>query len=418
MINRVGISSINHKSKTRNNSKKKSKGNTFITGRVKDIILNENHPEFENYGNLNSIGIIFLEVVDFSNNGTEKIARPLYPNIKSYPIIGELVMCFLAATPTLNSKNYKNEFYYINSLNLWNNPHHNVSPNPRVNLQSPLENLSYQQTEAGLTKSPSESPIEINYNSPLNPSQNTFIERSNIHPLMPFMGDVLYEGRFGQSIRFGSTTKTDSQYSNNWSNNGNDGDPIIIIKNGQPINTSEEGWIPITEDINNDLSSFYQTSTQKIPIEVANNDYFSYQTPPIEPNQYSSPQNILNSNRIIINAKTDHVLISGEKSVGLSSNNSVNIDAKSVYIDSSDVKLGGNKATEPILLGDKTVNLLDQLLDTLTNILTVLESDQIYPGGTPVPNAPLNLVALNAKQQVISIKSQLNSTKSKISKTL
>jgi hypothetical protein len=38
----------------------------------------------------------------------------------------------------------------------------------------------------------------------------------NIHPLLPYEGDMLYEGRFGNSIRFGSTVKN-SSIPNPWS---------------------------------------------------------------------------------------------------------------------------------------------------------------------------------------------------------
>jgi hypothetical protein len=42
---------------------------------------------------------------------------------------------------------------------------------------------------------------------------------------------------------------------------GTNGDPITILRNGQG-NQTKEGWIPIVEDINNDNSSIYLTSTQ------------------------------------------------------------------------------------------------------------------------------------------------------------
>jgi hypothetical protein len=82
---------------------------------------------------------------------------------------------------------------------------------------------------------------------------------------MPYMGDVIYEGRWGNSIRFGSTVKSKSQYSNPWSRSGNNGDPITIVRNGQNKLANEFGAEPITENIKNDLSSIYLTSTQALP---------------------------------------------------------------------------------------------------------------------------------------------------------
>ena len=136
----------------------------------------------------------------------------------------------------------------------------------------------------------------------------TFKERSNIHPLLPFEGDVIQEGRWGNSIRWGSTVKNTP---NNWSVVGNNGDPIIILRNGQSINASTEGWIPITEDINTDLSSIYATSTQQIPLNASSTSYTSYKdNKPVIPNQYSGNQLILSSGRLVFNSTKDHVLLS------------------------------------------------------------------------------------------------------------
>ena len=217
MINRTGISSINRLSKSNRKSNPGSSTNSVI-GRVTDIILNENHPEFYRLGEFNSIGTVFFELVNSNNTGTTDYAKPAYPGFKSYPLIGELILCFSAAVP-IKGETIKNkkEFYYTNTLNLWNSPHHNISPNPRINQDSPIDALSYQQIEAGLSKNPSVNETEIDINLVSNPTQNPFVERSNVHHLMPFLGDIIYEGRFGQSLRLGSTSPSTSQYENNWS---------------------------------------------------------------------------------------------------------------------------------------------------------------------------------------------------------
>ena len=169
---------------------------------------------------------------------------------------------------------------------------------------------------------------------------------------MPYMGDVLMEGRHGQSLRFGSTAKSQSSIQNQWSAAGMNGDPITILRNGQPNQVDDMGWIPINESIRNDLSSIYLTSTQKLEdFKVASELYNSYTTPPTPPSQFTSPQVALNSDRVVINAKTDSVLLSSQKSIGMSTNGSVNIDAASHYISSNDVKLGSKNATQPVLLG-------------------------------------------------------------------
>ena len=383
MINRAGISSINKSSKNNRKSNPGSSTNSVI-GRVTDIILNENHPDFSRLGEFNSIGTVFFEIVNSSNTGTTNYAKPAYPGFKSFPIIGELIFCFSAAVPLQHDALInKKEFFYTNILNLWNSPHLNSSPSPRVSQDSPLNTLSYSQIEAGLSRNPSVNETGIDTNLVSNPTQNSFVEKSNIHPLMPFLGDVIYEGRFGQSLRLGSTSPSTSQYENKWSSAGESGEPITILRNGQPKNVTDIGYIPILENINLDLSSIYLTSHQKLDgFRVASQEnYSSYKKSPIPPSQYTEPQIALNSDRIVINAKNDHILMSSQKSIGMSTVGSVNIDAKEHYISSNDIRLGSIRASQPVLLGDDTIDIIRQLTEAVRDLASILQMDRDWPGG-------------------------------------
>jgi len=164
---------------------------------------------------------------------------------------------------------------------------------------------------------------------------------------------------------------------NNWSSTGNNGDPITIIRNGQPTNTSNEGWIPITENIRKDLSSIYLTSYQQLKtFKVASELYQSYTTPPIVPSLFTQPQIAINSNRVVINASSDSILLSAEKSIGLSTGGSVNIDATSNYISSNDIRLGSKDAKQSILLGDDTIEILKSLTGAIKDLATILQVER------------------------------------------
>jgi hypothetical protein len=218
----------------------------------------------------------------------------------------------------------------------------------------------------------------------------------------------MYEGRFGNSLRFGNTAKSNSQYKNSWSTSGENGDPITILRNGQPKNSSSEGWIPITENINNDLSSIWLTSYQKVPFRLSNENFISYTTPPTTPASFNLPQIIFNSDRIVLNAKSDSVLISGQKSIGLLSNESINIESKQVYIAGNDIKLGSKDATQPVLKGDDTVELLKQVVQELANLTQAMQSSQIYPGGVPLPDPVLGPIATNSNLVLNKVLTRLN----------
>ena len=371
----------------------------LAAARVIDIVLDENHPKFKDVGEWNGIGAVYYEFTNQSATGTTvNFALPYDSQIKTYPLVNELVLLFSLPNQQQGQNTSNQSYFYLKPLGIWNHPHHDAYPNPTT-IVNPNQRRDYKTTENGAVRRVEDQSTEIDLNSPVNPSQNTFVEKTDIHPLMPYMGDSLLEGRHGQSLRFGSTAKSKSSINNNWSSTGINGDPITIVRNGQPTNVSDKGWIPITEDITNDLASIYLTSYQTIPFSIANENFVSYTTPPTTPAQFTSPQIILNSDRIVLNAKTDSVLISGQNSVGMSSNNSVNIEAKQIYLDGNDIRLGNKNASQSALKGDITVEYLKMLITELKNLTEVLKTVQDWPGGVPTPNSAILTVA-NSSQEI------------------
>ena len=417
MINRTGFNALNKNLSSPNGGQNSFPplDNTVISGRVTDIVLDENHPKFNEVGGLNGIGTIFYELNSIISSEDSKTAKPLHPQNKTFPIINEIVLLFALPNNEIGEDESAKSYFYISNINVWNHPHHNALPNPINDILPPSQQKDYRQIEGGSVRRVTDESTEINFNSKFNPSQNTFVEKIDIHPLMPFMGDIIYEGRFGQSLRLGTTSKSDSLYKNNWSTVGNNGDPITILRNGQPQNSSDRGWVPITENINEDLSSIYLTSYQKLEnLNVASEKYESYTTPPNKTNQYTNPQVILNSDRIVINSKTDSVLLSSQKSIGMSSIESVNIDTKKHYINANDIRLGSKDATQPVLKGNDTVELLKQLTKELILLTQALQTSQIFPAGVPTPDPVLAPIATNSNLVLNNILTRLNDNKNGI----
>jgi hypothetical protein len=382
--------------------------------RVTDIILDENHPKY-NKG-LSQLGTIEGNKISPDGTVDTKIinANPSPNGMFKYPTVNEYVVAWRTVSPNEPS----GMWVYGNPVSVWGILSPNVSPFPTstLDLTPPSQKLDYTQVEAGAFNVVDNTVQEISFNSPNAPSQATFIEKTNIHPLMPFMGDIIYEGRWGNSLRFGSTTKSKSTYRNNWSTSGKNGDPITILRNGQPRNATDFGAEPITENIKNDLSSIYLTSYQKLPFSIANEEFKSYvkSLEPILPSSFISPQIIANSSRVIINAKDDSVLISGQKSVGISSNDSINIESKQVYMDSTDIKLGSVNASQPVLKGNDTVELLKQLTTIMQGLSQILQVTQIYPEGVPIPDAASLVISGQANDALKAIMNRLNDDKNGI----
>jgi hypothetical protein len=374
--------------------------------RVLSIVLDETHPRFKELGGWNALGTIEYESV--SNPLPSPLlptAKPLDGNNKNLPLINEIVYIIALPSTNINTITSNTINYYLNPVSLWNHPHHNAYPTT-PNALPPTQQKDYIQTETGNVRRVTDQSTEIFLGK-------TFKERSNIHPLLPFEGDIIYEGRWGNSIRIGSTVKNTI---NTWSTTGENGDPITIIRNGQG-NQTEEGWIPTIEDINNDDSSIYFTSTQKIPLKASSINYFSYnKNPPQSPDQYAGKQIILNSGRLVFNSSIDHILFSSKKSINLNAIEGVNIDTPTVNIQSKNIYLGSKNATEPLLLGNQTINLLNQLISNLEGFAQICSTLVSTPPGTPI--APLNVAATQLQGSLNALQANLNNLKSKYNYTV
>ena len=333
--------------------------------RVKSIILDETHPRFKELGEWDALGTIEYENVIKPNLiNPLPTAKPLYGNIKNYPLINEIVYILSLPSTLIGQLTSNTISYYVNTVALWNHPHHNAYPS-NSNEKPSTQQKGYNQTELGNTSKITDQTLEINLG-------NTFIERSNIHPLLPFEGDVVYEGRWGNSVRIGSTVKNSP---NTWSSIGTNGDPILILRNGQGKQT-EEGWLPVVENINNDESSIYLTSTQNIPLEVASTNYNSYTNyTPQTPDKYAGKQVIVNSGRLVFNSNTDHILLSSALTIGFNSVKGFNFDTKANFVvDAPSIKLGSKDATQSMIKGDLLITELQSLLNQIQLLSTALQA--------------------------------------------
>jgi hypothetical protein len=380
--------------------------NLIRSVRVLSIVLDENHPRFKELGEWNALGVIeYEEVNNPLPSPSLPTARPITGNFKNLPLINEVVYLIGFPDTNIDTISSNTVAYYIDIVSLWNHPHHNAYPTA-PNALPPTQQKDYVQTQTGNVRRVTDQSTEIYLGK-------TFKERSNIHPILPFEGDIIYEGRWGNSIRIGSTVQGTI---NNWSSTGTNGDPILIIRNGQGIQ-NEEGWVPTVEDINNDESSIYSTSTQKIPLKASSVNYFSYKNnAPQSPDQYAGKQIILNSGRLVFNSTTDHILFSSKKSINLNAIESVNIDTPTVIIQSGNIYLGSKNASEPLLLGDQTVNLLNQLISNLSSFAQICSTLVSTPAGTPL--APLNIASSQLVSSLGALQANLETLKSKYNYTV
>jgi hypothetical protein len=328
-------------------------------GKVYGIITTENTPTkelFESNNKWNGVGTVFYlpyeksKYFDNVDLNQCQIALPLDSNFRKYPLVGELIYIIDAPSPISQAVGQSFQKYYINTVNIWNN---------------------------------------IQQNSPSGDFLGkTFIEKNDIRNILSFEGDIITQGRKGNGIRFGSTVKSYSNL-NEWSNLGEDGDPITIMVNGY-ITTDTGSLSPNIEEINKENTSLYLTSTQKLPLKPGVS-IINPRVNTIKPGNYNSSQLIANSDRIILNAKKDEVLLFAKGNIEISTDNIININAGKIIhlhtepraIDSSTTvasrillgtKPDGTYPTEPVLLGSKTHDFLLDLLNALTSLAGSLSS--------------------------------------------
>ena len=338
----------------------------LVLARVVDVILDNSHPEFERYGRWASIGAVKYRVlnrdIDENNSQNLPIAFPLQSHIKHIPLKNEIILVISSPSELLDesSSNVKN--YYLDIINLWNHPHHNGFP----------DNTD-QDIELG----------------------DDFQEAADINPMRPFEGDIIVEGRQGQSLRFSTGIPNKTPWV------GEQGSPITILSNGQV--STDEGFSTITEDVNEDFSSLYLTSNQQIKLTPSQTfSLFAPQGVDI----YQQSQFLANSNRVVLNGR-DSILGTAANQIGLKSTDVYLEGISNIGINAPKIQLG-EKNTQPVLKGDDTVELLKDLLSELVDLGKSMLS--AANAGGPIISVQDAGVSLSTK--AISLSTRLQKLKS------
>ena len=138
------------------------------------------------------------------------IAFPLDTNIKRIPVVGEVVSLITDTSPSSSPNKSKPIYYYSHITSLQKNINHNALPQGQAQLKGTGGSTAdYQAASAGNPNASSTKPFSF---------EAGFEEVKGVSALQPFTGDILLEGRFGQSIRLGYTPSgnTETTQSPSW----------------------------------------------------------------------------------------------------------------------------------------------------------------------------------------------------------
>jgi hypothetical protein len=271
----------------------------------------------------NKLFCISVLVYESSKETLIKNVQPISANIKQIPIIGESVLIVKGYNNTTTRTTRSHQWYYFPSIGTLSNANHNYQSIP-VNSSTFIEDANFLKTE--------------------------------IVPKQPFRGDFLIEGRWGNSIRLGSSVKTnEDEYTvaSTWNSN-KDGDPIIILSNtrskpptGKPIETYS------IENVESDDASLYLTSTQNVKRLSFGTKKNPNSLKTMLPNEseFKQSQFIGVADRIVLSAKTDLAVINSPRGIIL---NTTGV-----------VKIGNDSATSNLVHGDILYKMLQQILNQL-----------------------------------------------------
>lgn len=387
-------------------------------GVVYSVILDENHPRIKNTNSENTSELI--GAIEFRYTGgtadDEKslpIAYPYDKQIKELPVRNETVEIIISGT----------------GQPLYRRVGADTTPNISADPEYIKKNYSANEASSPANKTESYKEVE-NTSQPKSKKQDSkkydgfgdyFKSETGIHKLKLFEGDTLFESRFGQSIRFSAYNNDKKEFS-----------PTLIIRNSENSVSRKNPVSQTTiEDINRDGSVIALTSDKFqmpfVPGTVNDKGTSDFGKNPQSfkgyPEKLIGDQILLNSGRIILSAKNAEMIFYSKKNYGfisdgaLSIDNALGIEAnvgadinittndRNINLNTKNGKINlGNIQLEPLVKGNKLVDLLTELIDA------ILKQQYLTPSG-PTKIGPENLPAFNnIKSKLKTILSELNST--------
>lgn len=281
------------------------------------------------------------------------IARPANINMKQIPLVGEFVLIYKTFNQESTTDRWREAWYYVSSIDIQSSINENMLPG----LSKGATNEEIDNTKPG----------------------KTFIKQS-ISPLQPYEGDVIIEGRFGNSIRFGNSVNINNipndyyHKTPTWITQNLSYDPIIILSNGRNNLSNKEF---VVEDIETDNSSLYLTSTQQLTT-------FKLSKSLTVNNNFEGSQFIGTGDRIILRAKNDIAIVDAKRGIVLNTDETV--------------RIGSDDANEPIPHGTILLQILNKLIAAI----------QLGTTGAGGPGVPIGIPELTEAATLIA---QLNSDK-------
>lgn len=230
-------------------------------GHVLEVCMDSNSPLYESSRDIGKIR--FRDLAREYNRAEEEVVGLAYPldrSIARYPYPGEEVIIFRAfgETTTPLTRTMVNICFYTFVVSALHNPSFNAHPfigtdkyhidrtNPFISYDTAKKRFDKRIKQIDSVKEGGDS-IKV------------------YKQLKPYEGDFILQGRFGNSIRFGSTSLKED---NAWKQSGMNGDGIMVMRVDRDSTRDEKNMFT-AEDIDKDDASIYLCTSQKIEMDLA-----------------------------------------------------------------------------------------------------------------------------------------------------
>ena len=381
------------------------------------------------------------------------IAYPVNPHFTSYPLLNEQVRVY-DIFGTTYYETIVNEFFgFPNNVAV---PGKGNSFSVVNSKKGSADTLSVVDTGIIKQKQATAQPTILG---------DYFTSNKRIRRISQDEGDIVINGRFGQSIQIGSNVKNEASISPNIKlrvGQLSDADKFELEELKTEVEASSV-HTAVDSNINADGSSIYMTTDETVDLQPTTKDDDSgvYNQEFID--SFSGKQIVMNSGKLIFNSKDSGIYSFAQRNIEMSTlqnfgakakqemflyaptinignrdntplnyrnqqTKNINLYGSTTNVDMSSklnviaprINLGVNE-TEPAVKGDILEELLNELIDSLVDLASVVNVIATTPVavpslGTPTPQAYAGEAskALGLLPKLTNISIQLNNIKSRV----
>lgn len=270
---------------------------------IVDLISDHRHKDYSSDGyNVGAAKIRIFSIHDTMPDADLPWAFPDDSTVVEYPLIGEVV--------TL--KKVRGTFFYGKKVPIARR----LQENAALKLNDLLNERGENTLKKAVQRGQQQNPKEHLFGKYFKPD-------SRVRQLKHFEGDVILQNRMGSTIRMGSSALDPTSKGLA---------PNLILRAGQGKDVEKDASAEsvfglITENIEKDPSSIWLVSGQTVPFVPITNKIGSFTRSLKNPvKKYEGAQIFVNSDRLILNAKSSHILLFAKEEIYLNAYKQIGID--------------------------------------------------------------------------------------------